>query len=104
MIKIYRYENQEKSLVHCGYFPPSRCLRLYSKQAPERRDFLFSECRMINKIPPNQQRLGGIFISMNKFSYLATRSNHFTIESITIMEAAVAPTNTNQQAQIGTVV
>ena len=87
MIKIYRYENQEKSLVHCGYFPPSRCLRLYSKQASERRDFLFSECRMINK-----------------FSYLATRSNHFTIESITIMEAAVAPTNTNQQAQIGTVV
>ena len=39
-----------------------------------------------------------------RFSYLATRSNHFTIESITIIETAVAPANTNQQAQIGTVV
>ena len=36
--------------------------------------------------------------------YFATRSNHFTIESITIMDAAVAPTNTNQHAQIGTLV
>lgn len=37
-------------------------------------------------------------------SYFATLSSHLTIESITIMEAPVAPTNTNQQAQIGTVV
>lgn len=43
-------------------------------------------------------------ISCIVIAYLATFSNHFTIESITIMEAPVAPTNTNQHAQIGTVV
>ena len=38
------------------------------------------------------------------FIYFATLSSHLTIESITIIEAPVAPTKTNQQAQIGTVV
>lgn len=37
-------------------------------------------------------------------NYFATLSSHLTIESITIMEAPVAPTKTNQHAQIGTVV
>ena len=34
--------------------------------------------------------------------YFATRSSHFTIESITIIDPAVAPTKTSQQDQIGT--
>ena len=48
------------------------------------------------------------FISHSSFNwvfiYFATLSSHLTIESITIIEAPVAPTKTNQQAQIGTVV
>lgn len=36
--------------------------------------------------------------------YLATLSSHLTMDSITIIDAPVAPTNTSQQAQMGTVV
>ena len=43
-------------------------------------------------------------VDLYVFYYFATLSSHLTIESITIMEAPVAPTKTNQHAQIGTVV
>ncbi len=37
-----------------------------------------------------------------KQCYLATLSSHLTIDNITIIDAAIAPTNTSQHAQIGT--
>ena len=49
-----------------------------------------------------------IFMYYNRVFYYAwdelkvTFSSHLTIDSITNIDAAVAPTNTNQQAQIGT--
>lgn len=39
---------------------------------------------------------------ISRDDYFATRSSHLTIDSMTIIEQAVAPTNTSQHTQIGT--
>lgn len=55
--------------------------------------------RTVNPVPEVIRLLNS---GISRDDYFATRSSHLTIDSMTIIEQAVAPTNTSQHTQIGT--
>ena len=64
----------------------------------------FSEPGSVNVLKKESARKTGAFLVKIEIFYLATRSSHFTMLSMTIMDSAVAAANTSQQAHRGTLV
>ena len=60
---------------------------------------MFASRRTVNPVPEVIRLLNS---GISRDDYFATRSSHLTIDSMTIIEQAVAPTNTSQHTQIGT--